>query len=87
MMAAAALLHGQWNFNANLLVSINGHVKFGGALVLITCVFTLLGWPSAELLGLKGIAGNLIGLELAALVAFTLLNRSSRAPIMVGSIG
>jgi O-antigen/teichoic acid export membrane protein len=87
MMALAALLHGQWNFNANLLVSINGHVRFGGALVLITCVFTLIGWPSAELFGLNGIAANLIGLELFALVAFTLLNRSSRALIMVGSAG
>jgi O-antigen/teichoic acid export membrane protein len=86
-MAVAALLHGHWVFNANLLVSINGHVNFGGVLVLITSIFTLLGWPSAELFGLNGIAGNLIGIELATLIAFKLLSRPSRLPIIVGAPG
>jgi O-antigen/teichoic acid export membrane protein len=85
MMGVVALLHGCWVFGANLLVSINGHVKFGGALVLITCAFTLLGWPSAKFFGLDGIAGNLISLELMTLIAFMLLNRSARLPTMVSS--
>lgn len=85
MMGVVALLHGCWIFGASLLVSINGHVRFGGALVLITCAFTLLGWPSAKLFGLDGIAGNLISLELVTLIAFVLLNRSARLPTMVSS--
>jgi O-antigen/teichoic acid export membrane protein len=87
IMALAALLHGLWVFNANLLVSTNSHVKFGGVLVMITCIFTLLGWPCARLFNLDGIAGNVAGLELAAFIAFVLLNRSSRSPIMVSVAG
>jgi O-antigen/teichoic acid export membrane protein len=75
LIAVGAFFHGCWAFGANLLVSINGHVKFGGALVLITCVFTALGLPSAELFGLNGIGANLATLELVTLISFIWLRR------------
>lgn len=87
LMAAVAFLHGQWVFSADLLVAINGHVKFGRVLILITCIFTLLGWPFAVLFGLNGIAVSLIGLELATLITFMVLNGSSRLPMIVSSAG
>jgi O-antigen/teichoic acid export membrane protein len=86
MMAVVAMLHGSWVFRANLLVSINRHVRFGGVLVIITFSFILLGWPSAELFGLDGVAGNLIGLELVTLLALMLLGRPPGALTMVNSV-
>jgi O-antigen/teichoic acid export membrane protein len=74
LIAASALFHGLWFFRTNLLVSINRHVKFSVALVLLTSVFTLLGLPSAQLFGMNGIAANLVVLEFATFIAFVLLN-------------
>ena len=74
LIAAGALFHGCWAFSANLLVSINRHVRFGLAVVIVTCVMTPMAWPAAEFFGLNGIAVTLIGLELATLLAFVALN-------------
>ncbi|KJC49468.1 hypothetical protein UP09_07145 [Bradyrhizobium sp. LTSP885] len=74
LIAIGALFHGCWAFSANLLVSINRHVRFGFALAVITCVFIPIAWPAAKLFGLEGIAVTLIGLELATLAAFVALS-------------
>jgi O-antigen/teichoic acid export membrane protein len=74
LIAASALFHGFWVFRTSLLVSINKHVKFGVALVLLTFVFTLLGLPSALLFGMNGVAANLVVLEFGTFIAFVLLN-------------
>lgn len=79
LIAIGTLFHGCWAFGTNLLVSINRHVKFGAALVVITCVFTLLALPSAELFGLNGIAANLLVLEGVTLIAFMGLSRQSNS--------
>ncbi|MCA1392276.1 hypothetical protein I6F33_11080 [Bradyrhizobium sp. BRP20] len=79
LIAVGALFHGCWAFSANLLVSINKHVKFGFALVVISCVVTPIAWPAAKLFGLDGIAASLIVLEIGTLMAFLVLNdRTSR---------
>lgn len=77
LIAIGALFHGCWAFSANLLVSINGHVRFGFALVVLTCMFTPIAWPAAKFFGLDGIAASLIWLELATLLAFVTLNDQS----------
>ncbi|QAU48756.1 lipopolysaccharide biosynthesis protein [Bradyrhizobium guangzhouense] len=79
LIAVGALFHGCWAFSANLLVSINRHVRFGLAVVIVTCVITPMAWPASKLFGLNGIAVTLIGLELATLLSFAALNdRPSR---------
>ena len=70
----SALLHGLWVFKTNLLISINKHVKFGVAAVLLTSVSTLLGLPSAMFFGVNGLATDLVVLEFATFIAFVLLN-------------
>jgi O-antigen/teichoic acid export membrane protein len=77
LIAIGTFFHGCWSFGTNLLVSINRHVKFGVALVIITCVFTPLGLPSAKFFGLNGIAANLMVLELLTLIAFSFLSSQS----------
>ncbi len=74
LIAMSALFHGLWVFKTNLLISINKHVKFGVAVVLLTSVFTLLGLPSAMFFGVNGLAADLVVLEFATFIAFVLLN-------------
>ncbi|MGR4930967.1 lipopolysaccharide biosynthesis protein [Bradyrhizobium sp. CAR08] len=74
LTAIGALFHGCWAFSANLLVSINRHVRFGFAVVVVTCIITPMAWPAAKLFGLDGIAVTLIVLEVATLLAFAALN-------------